>query len=292
MSGRDPAEIWEAGLDEGHRRLERGWSGLAATGFSGGVDVFFSILAVAVTSAALHVVMPEAPAHVLASLTFGIGFVLITLGRAELFTENFLLPVGAVWAGRARLPDLLRMWGVTMAFNFVGLACFAALFSISGVISPAALESAGTMADTLGDRALVPALASAVAAGTIMTLFTWVIAAAESPGARVVASLLVGFMLAAPSLNHAIVGFGEIIFGLLAGTAASDWADLVRNTAIAVAGNVLGGVGIVFGTRLAQVRAEPRSESGARVPATPHDGRSPDGDGSSKDGDARVPAHR
>jgi formate/nitrite transporter FocA (FNT family) len=270
MSGRDPAEIWEAGLDEGHRRLERGWSGLAATGFAGGVDVFFSILAVAVTAGALHVVMPEAPAHVIASLAFGIGFVFITLGRAELFTENFLLPVGAVWAGRARLAVLLRMWGVTMLFNFIGLACFAALFSISGVVSPDVLKSAGTLADTLGDRAVLPALASAVAAGTIMTLFTWVVAAAESPGARVVASLLVGFMLAAPSLNHAVVGFGEIIFGLFAGTAVSDWGDLVRNTAIAVVGNVIGGVGIVFGTRLAQVRAEPSSDSGARVRGTPH----------------------
>ena len=38
-------------------------------------------------------------AHVIASVTFGIGFAFITLGRAELFTENFLLP----WApyGRA-----------------------------------------------------------------------------------------------------------------------------------------------------------------------------------------------
>src|SRR4051794_953772 len=127
MSGRDPAEIWETGLDEGQRRLKRGWSGLAATGFAGGADVFFSILVLAVTSAGLHEVMPEAPAHAIASLTFGIGFAFITLGRAELFTENFLLPVGAVWAGRAKLGALMRMWGLTMVLNFGGLALFAAL---------------------------------------------------------------------------------------------------------------------------------------------------------------------
>jgi hypothetical protein len=42
--------------------------------------------------------------------------------------------------------------------------------------------------------------------------------------------------------------------------------DLVRTVAIAIAGNLVGGVGLVFGTRLAQVRGEPGSESGAHQP--------------------------
>ena len=80
-------------------------------------------------------------------------------------------------------------------------------------------------------------------------------AGAESAGARLAASLLVGFVLAAPSLNHAIVGFGEMIFGLFAGTAESGWDDLVPNVAIAIAGNLVGGVGAVMSTRLVQARS-------------------------------------
>src|SRR4051812_10243965 len=264
MSARDPSEIWESGLDEGERRLGRGAAGLAATGFAGGADVFFSILVLAVTSAGLQEVMPEATAHVIASLTFGVGFAFITLGRAELFTENFLVPVGAVWAGRSGIGPLLRMWAVTMVFNFAGLALFAAIFAVSGVVKPQTLAAAGTMADTLGDRSSLAALLSAIAAGTIMTLFTWVVAAAETAGARVAASLVVGFVLAAPSLNHAIVGFGELTFGLIAGTAHSGLGDLCRIVALANAGNLIGGIGLVFTTRLAQVRAEPDSASGWR----------------------------
>jgi formate-nitrite transporter family protein len=261
---RDPADIWEAGLDEGERRLTRGWSGLAATGFAGGIDVFFSVLVLAVTSAGLHAALPEATAHVLASLTFGVGFAFITLGRAELFTENFLIPVGTVWAGRVRVRALLRMWGVTLVFNFAGLALFAAAFSVSGVVKPETLQAAGTLADTLGERSTLAALLSAIAAGTIMTLFTWVVAAAETAGARVAASLIIGFVLAAPSLNHAIVGFGEMSFGLFAGTAQSGWGDLLRVVGLGIAGNLIGGVGLVFGTRLAQVRGEPGTDSGQR----------------------------
>ncbi len=57
------------------------------------------------TTGALAAVMPESSAHVLGSLTFGIGFVFLTVGRAELFTENFLIPVAAVFCGRAALRD-------------------------------------------------------------------------------------------------------------------------------------------------------------------------------------------
>jgi formate-nitrite transporter family protein len=257
VSGRSPNEIWDESLDEGERRLARSPAALAATGFAGGADIFFSILLLAVTSGALHAVMPEAPAHVLASLTFGIGFAFITIGRAELFTENFLLPVGTVAAGRATLRNLLRMWLITLVLNLVGLALFAAIFAVDGVLEPEALKAAGSMADTIGGRDNLPALLSAIAAGTIMTLFTWVVTAAESASARVIASLLIGFLLVAPSLNHAMVGFGEVIFGLLAGTAEVTYGDLARNTAIAVLGNLIGGVGLVFTTRLAQVRGEP-----------------------------------
>jgi formate/nitrite transporter FocA (FNT family) len=262
VSGRTPEEIWTESLDEGERRLRRRWTALAATGFAGGVDVFFSIVCLAVVSGGLHAAMPEATAHVLASLTFGIGFVFITLGRAELFTENFLVPVGAVVSRRGTMNSLLRMWLVTGALNFAGLALFAAIFCASGVLKPETLKAAGTMADTLGDRGAFAAFLSAVAAGTVMTLFTWVVVSAETGSARVLASLIVGFLLAVPSLNHAIVGFGEMIFGLFAGTAHSDYGDLVRNVALAVAGNLAGGVGLVFTTRLAQVRGEPGSDFG------------------------------
>jgi formate/nitrite transporter FocA (FNT family) len=270
VSGRNPDEIWEEGVDEGERRLARSPVALAATALAGGIDVFFSILALAVSAAALHEALPEHTAHLLASLTFGIGFAFITLGRAELFTENFLIPVGAVFAGRAPAGRLIRMWGITLVANLAGLALFAAIFSVAGVLTPATLATAGTLADTLGERGVLAAFLSAVAAGTIMTLFTWVAAAAESGSARIIASLIVGFILAAPSLNHAIVGFGEMAFGIVAGTAESTWLDLWRNFAIAVVGNLVGGVGLVFSTRLAQVRGEPDSDSGG---AATHDGR-------------------
>ncbi len=263
MSGRAPDEIWEDSLDEGERRLARKPVALAATGFAGGLDVSFGLLAVIVTTGALTTVMPGDPAHVLGSLTFGFAFVFITLGRAELFTENFLIPVGAVYAGRSTAARLLRMWVLTLAANAAGLLLFAAIFGVSGVLEPSALDAVGALADTQVQRDAWAALLSGIAAGTVMTLFTWVIAAAEDATARLLASLLVGFVLLAPSLNHSVVGFGEIVFGIVAGTTTADFGDLLRTVGLAIAGNLIGGVGLVFVTRLAQVRGEPGSSSGS-----------------------------
>jgi formate/nitrite transporter FocA (FNT family) len=116
----------------------------------------------------------------------------------------------------------------------------------------------------LSDRPFLGALLSAILAGVVMTTFTWITTAAESGTGRMLAALLVGFILAAPTLNHAVVGFGEMFLGLLAGTTHAAWTDLVRNVSIAILGNLIGGVGLVFTTRLAQVRGDPASRTGGQ----------------------------
>jgi formate/nitrite transporter FocA (FNT family) len=264
VSGQTPDEIWEQALDEGERRLSRTPLGLSATGFAGGVEVAFGILGVTLVSSVVALVAPDPLAHVVGSLAFGIAFVLITLGRAELFTENFLLPVAAVYARRATMPRLLGMWGITLVLNLVGVAGCVALFTVHGVLDPGTLHAGGLLADTYGLRATLPAFVSAVLAGVVMTVFTWVVVAAESAASRVLVSLLVGFLLAGPSLNHAVVAFGKISFGLIAGTTDATVGDLVRNTLVAIAGNLVGGIGFVFASRIAQVRGEPAADSGFR----------------------------
>lgn len=264
MSGRSPDQIWEEGVDEGERRLKRSRVGLAATGFAGGAEVALGILAVVVVSGAVQTVAPQQLAHVVGAMFFGIAFVLITLGRAELFTENFHIPVAAVYARRAPFSALLRMWAITLVFNLVGLAVVLGLMAVTGVLKPETVQASGPLADSYSQRDAVAAFASAILAGAVMTIFTWVVAAAEASASRVIASLLIGFLLIAPSLNHAIVSFGEIMFGLFSGQGQSTAADLWRNLGLAIAGNLIGGIGLVFATRVAQVRGEPDAESGRR----------------------------
>jgi formate/nitrite transporter FocA (FNT family) len=216
------------------------------------------VTALTVVSGALAVAVPEQIAHVGGSLFFGIALVLIVVGRSELFTENFLVPVAAVLRGRGTVAGIARLWSVTMIANLVGIFVLAAILTRAGLVPPETLKAAGTMADTFASRDFVSALLSAIVAGATMTLFTWLTHAVELDVSRILIALLIGFLLAAPSLNHAVVSVGEMGFGLLAGTPEkATWADLGQNFPVAVVGNLIGGLGFVTLTRVLQVRGEP-----------------------------------
>jgi len=262
MPAPDPDEIWDESAQEGRRRLSRGPAGMAATGFVGGVDVMLGVMALTVVSGALAVSLPEQIAHVGGSLVFGIGLVLLVVGRSELFTENFLVPVAGVLRGRSGVWDLLWLWATTMVANVVALLIVAAMLTRAGLVPPETLDAAGTLADTFAERDLVTAFLSAVLAGTTMTLFTWLTHAAAGDSARVLIAMLIGFVLAAPSLNHAVVSVGEMAFGLFAGTPAkATWTDLAQNFPVAVVGNLVGGLGFVTLARALQVGGEPADDA-------------------------------
>ena len=266
MSGRNPDEIWDESVEEGERRLSRGTVALGATGLVGGVDVMVGVMALTVVSGALAVSLPEQIAHVVGSLFFGIGLVLLIVGRSELFTENFLIPVGAVLRGKRSIADLLRLWGITMVANVAAILVLALILTRAGLVPPETHDAAGRMADTFAERDFVSALLSAILAGTIMTLLTWLTHAAERDTARILVALLIGFVLAAPSLNHAIVSVGEMGFGLFADTTEkATWTDLAQNFPVAVLGNMIGGLGFVTLMRVLQVRGEPDAHGAGDV---------------------------
>ena len=162
MSGPAPDEIWVDALDEGERRLNRSIPALISTGFIGGLDVMAGILLLCLTTAAVAEVAPVDLAHIVGSMTFGIAFVFITIGRSELFTENFLLPVGAVLREGGSLMKLARLWGITLVMNLVGLTVLAAVLTVSEVLKDPTLEEAVRLADEYALRSWPGALASAV----------------------------------------------------------------------------------------------------------------------------------
>jgi formate/nitrite transporter FocA (FNT family) len=168
-----------------------------------------------------------------------------------------MVPVSATIYGRGDVRRLLRLWAGTLVGNLVGLLAIAWIMTRAGLVPPSTLEAAGSLADTFAVRDAWPALLSAIVAGTIMTLLTWLAHAAREDSARILIALLIGFLLAAPSLNHAVVSFGEMAFGILAGTGHAEWIDVAQNFPIAIVGNLIGGLGFVTVARIIQVRGDP-----------------------------------
>ena len=265
MTGRAlPRDIWDEAFDEGERRMNRRVLGQASTGLLGGFDVMMGLLVVIVLTGAISSVANDELAHAIGALPFGIAFVFLTIGRAELFTENFLVPVAAVLAGKGTVLGLARMWTAALIFNFIGIVVLAALLTIDGVLPQSALDAAGVLGDKFVGRDFLEAFASAIVAGTAMTLFTWLSLAARSEVTQVLVALLIGYVLLLPVLNHVVVSWGELMIAMFAGTTEATFWEVFSRVGIAAVGNTLGGVGFVTTTRLMQVSGEPHDAEHAK----------------------------
>src|SRR3954470_18264198 len=79
------------------------------------------VIAMSAATAAVRPAGGEELAHLAGALAFGLGFVFLVVGRGELFTENFLVPISAVVARRSRPAGVLRLWLVTFLGNYGGV---------------------------------------------------------------------------------------------------------------------------------------------------------------------------
>jgi formate-nitrite transporter family protein len=239
----EPERTFDRLVDEGEQRLGRSWPGLLATGLMGGLDIGAGVLA-------LLLVEHLTGSPLLGGLAFSIGFIALTLARSELFTENFLVPVAAVAARRGSLAGLLRLWSSTLATNLAsGWIISFLVVSAFPDLQETAVEAA-THYFELGTN--WRAFALAMVGGMLITLMTHLQHATDSDGVRLVPAVAMGFVLGAGQVDHAIVASLVCFAGLQAGAPFSylDWLDVLW---LAVAGNIVGGLGLVTLLRLLQV---------------------------------------
>lgn len=203
---------------------------------------------------ALLLVKEATGSEMLAALAFGIGFIALTLGRSELFTENFLVPVVArVLRRPPQRFALLRLWGGTLVTNLVaGWVAMALVIVGYPRLGHVAVEVARHYPQQGIGR---EAFAQAVIGGMAITLMTWMERGTDSTPAKLVAAVSVAFLLAAGPLNHVIVVSLEMFAALVAGAPFS-YADAAGTGAFAALGNVVGGVGLVTVLRLVQIGRE------------------------------------
>jgi formate/nitrite transporter FocA (FNT family) len=257
----EPDEIYARTREEGRRRLARPVLELAATALVGGFDVAFGVIAFGLAAGAVVGRTGPSTAHLIGALAFGIGFVFVVVGKSELFTENFLVPIAGLDRGsRDSWLKLGELWTGAFVLNLVGGAVLAVIASSAGVLPGSPQAELVRLADQLGGQAAGAAFLSAVVAGALMTLMTWFVeGAAESMGVRILMSWIVGALIALGTFNHAIVSTVEMVFGLRY-SAAVDVADLLRNLGLATAGNLAGGLLLVTFARTAQALAGSQNE--------------------------------
>jgi formate/nitrite transporter FocA (FNT family) len=243
--------VYKAILKEGEDELERSSSALFWSGLAAGLSMGFSFIAEAVLRAHL----PDAHWRPLvAKLGYSVGFLVVILGRQQLFTENTLTPVLPLLMRKdaTTLRNMLRLWGVVLAANLIG----ALLLSLVVIKTPAFAEQVRHAFVEIGQEAMRNsfgvALLKGVFAGWLIALIVWLLPFAES--ARFFVIILIAWLVGAAELTHIIAGSVEAF--ALAWAGYKPWLTVFGSFVVpTLIGNVIGGVMLVAVLNHAQVVA-------------------------------------
>ncbi len=223
------------------------WSGVAA-----GLSISFSLLAQAV----LETHLPDAPWRPLvASFGYCVGFLMVVLGRQQLFTESTItvvLPVlknlnaKTVWR-------MARLWAIVLVANLTG-TLFAALFCNFTPALPddlfAGMLHISQHLTTLGWWDM---FFRAISSGFLIAAMVWMIPSAET--AKFAVITLMTYLIAIGGFTHIIAGSMEAYLLVLAGD--WEWWQVVGQFMLPVLlGNMVGGTALFALISYAQVMEE------------------------------------
>jgi formate-nitrite transporter family protein len=212
------------------------WSGLAA-----GLSMGFSFLALALIQSKI----PEGPPrYLIGSVGYSLGFVIVVLGRQELFTESTLTAVLPLLVRRdwGTWLSLLRFWAVVLAANLLGTLIFASLLRINGLFDEDVRASLQEISNYSVSGPFWPTAIKSIFAGWLIALMIWLLPSARS--ARLLVIMLLTYVVAIGRFSHVIAGSVEAFYAIFAGQASS-YQYLMSFFVPTILGNTIGGVALV-----------------------------------------------
>lgn len=238
-------EILQEEISQGLGELNRPAPGLLLSGLSAGLDLGFSLFFMGVALTLMLPAAPEPATTFLVANMYSVGFIFVILGRSELFTEHTALAVFPFLNGEASLGQVGRLWILVYAANLVG-ATLAAVMAVTlgprlGAIDPVALQQIGhKMVEAPGPTMLL----SAVVAGWLMGLLSWLVSASTGTVGRILVVWLITTGMGLTGLHHCIVGTTEVLAAVFTG-GDTTLADYGRFLGWSTLGNAIGGVTMV-----------------------------------------------
>jgi len=245
------AVIFEAIRREGEASYERSSLSLFISAIAAGGSMTFSMITMGVLQANL----PDAPwRHLVASLGYTLGFLIVILGRQQLFTENTLTPLLPFLykPTRWRLRQLARLWIVILAGNLVATLITSAFVAFSGAFAPDVLAAFDALARSAAEGSFWILFAKAIFAGWLIALMVWLLPLAETASPLIIVMLT--YVIAAASFGHIIAGSVDVMYG--AWHHAISWGDAIGFLVPTLLGNCVGGVLLVAAFSSGEVAAE------------------------------------
>ncbi len=223
------------------------WSGLAA-----GLSMGFSMI----SEGLLRANLPDVEWRLLVSnFGYSVGFLIVILGKQQLFTENTLTPILPLLHRRnlKTLWQVLRLWGIVLIANLIGAVIIAFVASESKVFDPHVQKAFEEIAKMAMEPSFEVTLIRGIFAGWLIALIVWLLPYAQT--AHIWVIIIITYIIGIGHLSHAIAGSIEV-FTLAFMEQTSWWNALTGFTVPSLIGNIIGGVTIVAVLNHAQVKAD------------------------------------
>src|SRR5947209_15336736 len=231
--------IYEQVATNARQELKRSNTALAISGLAGGTFMGLSALGNAL---ALSIMGHSVAASMINKMFYPLGFIVVILGRAQLFTENTLYPVALVLAEKKHVWNTLRLWGLVLPANVLGALAFAALATRTTALKPDALHSLVELGLENAHKPGWTIFWSGVVAGWIIATAAWLVSGSHSISGSILVIWMLTYLVGLGEFAHCIAGSGEVLAAVLAG--AAPWRAYVGWFLPAVVGNICGGVGM------------------------------------------------
>ena len=244
-----PQVVYETIRREGEEELARTASALAWSALAAGLSMGFSFVAEALLSSHL----PDEPWRPLISRAgYCIGFLIVILGRQQLFTENTLTVVLPLLVKKdlSTLLRMLRLWAVVLTANLVGTFLFALCIGKLHIFDAHTQETLTSIGVAHLGAGFGTVLMRAIFAGWLIALMVWLLPGAES--SRIAIIIIITYLVGISGFNHVIAGSTTMFFLIV--TKVITWKVYVAQFLIpTLLGNVIGGFALVAALGHAQV---------------------------------------
>lgn len=244
---------------EGEEELRRTAVALTLSAFAAGLTMGFSLIVPGVLKSHL----PDAPwAELVTSVGYSIGFLIVVLGRQQLFTENTVTPILPLLQERSlrNLWRVMRLWGIVLAGNVVATVVIAYALAATDAFPREVQAAFAEISHHTVESPFLTTMVKAVFAGWLIALMVWILPATGSAAPFII--ILMTSLVSMCGLAHIVAGSVDAFYLVLTG--AIGMGDyLWRFFVPTLVGNVLGGVTLVSVLNYGQVAPEVEDKAAA-----------------------------
>ncbi len=212
-------QIFQQEVEEGLGALRLPSHRLLISAIAAGMELGLSLLVIAVIRTLATGRLDTPILELLAAAASSFGFIVVVLGRSELFTEQTTLAIVPLLAGKSSLLEVGRLWSVVFVGNLIGAAICSRLIVIIGpALRDVDSSTFHHIARTLVDHPAWVILLSGLVAGWLMGLVSWLVTAARDTISQIVIIGLFTSVIGLGHLHHSILGTTEVLSGVFSQT--------------------------------------------------------------------------